>query len=440
MREIVHIEKMSYGSDAIAHLKDGRVVFVAKGVPGDLAEIEIVEERKSFLRAKIVSFKEASEQRIRPFSLEDEACGTACWQTMSYDSQLFYKRTNVLDALVRIGGIDPCETDTLVHPCIPSPQQWHYRNKIELSAGADEKGRFVLGYMQQHSHTLVPMSRTRLAHREIEKAPAALTGALRYLQGRQDLGIWRIGVRHSEHTNDLQIALWTRPGAFPRALVAKTLSSALKSTSIVRVMAYPDKPRKIKGLEVLQGKGVWKESLGSCRFATQAPSFFQVNTEQAERLIETALEMLNVKPGMKIADLYSGGGTFSIPLARAGGEVYCVESVSTSVRDLKANAQANQVKLTVKGGDAARELAGLGHLDILVVDPPRAGIAASMIDDIVKAAPEQFLYVSCDPATLARDIKRLCTTGAYRLVSVIPVDMFPQTYHVECVVLLSKKD
>ncbi len=438
MKEIVRIKKMSYGADAIAHLKDGRVAFVRGGVPGDLAEIEIIEEQKSFMRAKISSLKESSDLRIRIFSPEDEICGTAPWQAIAYDSQLEYKRSNVVDALVRIGGIEQERAEELVCPCLPSPHEWNYRNKIELSAKSDTKGQFALGYMQPHSHELISLSRTCLAHKEIEKAPAALAGALKYLQGRKDLGIWRVGVRHSEYTNDLQIALWTRPGSFPRAIVAKTLSSAIKATSIVRVMAYPDKPRKIKGIEVLHGKGGWRENLGSYRFMTQASSFFQVNSDQAKRLIDIALGMLKIEPGMKIADLYSGGGTFSIPLAKAGGKVYCVESVSTSVRDLKENAQNNKVELDIKGGDAARELAGLGHLDILVVDPPRAGIAASMIDDIVRAAPEQFLYVSCDPATLARDIKRLCDTGSYRLVSAKPIDMFPQTYHVETVCLMSR--
>ena len=278
----------------------------------------------------------------------------------------------------------------------------------------------------------VPCDSSHLAHKQIEKAPKALRGAIRYAQGDQDLGIFRVGVRHSMVTGELEVALWTKPGSFPRGLFAKTLSTAVKATSVVRVLADPGKARKIKGVEILDGRGYWRERIGDVQYSTQAPSFFQVNTAQAGKLVGFVLEGLGSLDGAYVADLYAGGGTFSIPLALAGADVVAVESAKSSVRDLRFNADSNGVDIDVVGGDAARELAMLEDLDALVVDPPRAGLADGVVDDIASTGAATVAYVSCDPATWARDVARFEQAG-YQLQSAQPVDMFPQTYHVEVV-------
>jgi len=215
-------------------------------------------------------------------------------------------------------------------------------------------------------------------------------------------------------------------------LFAKTLSTAVKTTSVVRVLADPGKARKIKGVEILDGRGYWRERIGDVQYSTQAPSFFQVNTAQAGKLVSFVLEGLGDLDGAYVADLYAGGGTFSIPLALAGADVVAVESAKSSVRDLRFNADSNGVDIDVVGGDAARELAMLEDLDALVVDPPRAGLADGVVGDIASTGASTIAYVSCDPATWARDVARFEQTG-YQLRSAQPVDMFPQTYHVEVV-------
>ena len=226
------------------------------------------------------------------------------------------------------------------------------------------------------------------------------------------------------------------------------LKSSLKATSVVRVIADPGKARKIKGLEVLDGKGCWQEQLLGARYVAHAPSFFQVNTAQAEKLIGEVLRGLGGEVGdggpvgldeMLIADLYSGGGTFSIPLAAAGADVIAVESAGSSVRDLRRNADANGVDIEIIGGDAARELPELGELDALVVDPPRAGLADGVVESIAAARPERVAYVSCNPATWARDVARFEENG-YELLYAQPVDLFPQTYHVEVVSIFVQKN
>ena len=435
MTHTVEIERMAYGADAIGHLPDGKTVFVESGAPGDVAEIEVVEDKGSFARAKIAQLVEPSPNRVRPVSPIDQVCGTAPWQHLSYETQLQAKRANVVGALVHTARFDEGLAEDIVANCVGSKRTWNYRNKLELATGTDAKGKFALGFHREGSGEFVPAESTHLAHKQIEKAPKALGGAIRYAQGNQDLGIFRVGVRHSLATGELEVALWTKPGAFPRGMCAKALASSCKATSVVRVLADPGKARKIKGVEILDGRGYWRERIGDAEFSTQAPSFFQVNTAQAGKLVELVTQGLGGVEGAYIADLYAGGGTFSIPLALAGADVVAVESAGSSVRDLRFNAENNGVDIEVVGGDAARELTELGELDALVVDPPRAGLAENVPADIAAAQPAHVAYVSCDPATWARDIARFAECG-YRLVAATPVDLFPQTYHIETVSFL----
>lgn len=439
-RETVTAERMAYGTAAIAHRADGKTLFVDGAAPGDTVEVSIYEEKPAFAKAQVVSVLEASEAR-ESTAMCPYACGGCPWSHLTYEAQLAAKTTNVRDALLRVGHFSPERVNALVQPCLGSKRTWGYRNKVELGAQTGADGRLEVGLFLEGTHNLAAIDRCPLAHKLLEGTPKALRGALRYLQGSDDLGIFRIGVRGSVRTNDLEVALWTQPGVFPRKEVAGTLASATRATSIVRVLADPGKSRKVKGVEVLAGKGCWEETLRvddtDMRFFTSAPSFFQVNTAQAERLIAEVLTGLGDVAGMYVADLYAGGGTFSIPLALAGADVVAVESAGSSVRDLRRNAEAAKVFVDVVGGDAARELPELGELDALVVDPPRAGLADGVVEDIAAAAPEQVAYVSCDPQTLGRDLARFETVG-YRVQRVQPVDLFPQTYHVENVALLTR--
>lgn len=438
MSKTLHIERLCYGADAIAHDENGRTVFVAGGVPGDIVRVELVEEKARFARGVVVGEPvEAGEYRVTPRCV---ACGGCPWAHVAYDYQMQAKTANVRDALVRTGHVDPARVDGLLRECIPSPDAWGYRNKIELAIQSGSDGRLELGMTEFGSRALSPITACPLAVSPAAQMPKALRGALRYLAGTSDLGLFRVGVRGGKRTKDVEIALWTRPGAFPRAQAVKMLRQACpKATSIVRVIADEGKARTVKQVEGLWGAGCWSEDLAGVRFRTSAPSFFQVNTAQAETLVRTVLAFLGGETalaGAYVADLYAGGGTFSIPLALAGADVVAVESAGSSVRDLRRNAHENGVEdaIEVIGGDSARELPELGELDALVVDPPRAGLAEGVPESIAAAHPERLVYVSCDPATLARDAARLEAVG-FHLVEAQPVDLFPQTFHVETVAL-----
>lgn len=437
MEATLRIEALTYGTAAIAHAGDGKAVFVEGAAPGDLVRVEIDEDKKRFAHGRSIEVLEAGEARVAPACPAAGTCGGCPWAHVSYEAQLEAKRANTVAQLVRVARFDRAAAEAVVAPCVPCKKPWGYRNKLEMGVGADAAGHLVLGMHADRSHELANVANCPLAHKPIQKAPKALQGALRFLQGSNDLGLFRVGVRHSDRTKSTEIALWTAPGPFPRAAAAKMLKSALHATSIVRVIAEPGKARKIKSVEVLAGAGYWTERLGDFTYKVSAPSFFQVNTAQAQTLIDLVRDGLHVPSHGRVADLYCGVGTFTLPLADICDDVVGVESASSSVRDLRRNADENGVWIEVTGGDSARELPLLGTLDALVVDPPRAGLADGVPESIAAAKPGRVAYVSCDPATWARDVACMETVG-YALERATPVDLFPQTYHNEVVSIFAR--
>lgn len=440
MHEKITIERLAYGDAAIGHTAEGKTVFVDGACPGDVVTFDVIADKETYLEARVADIVTPSPDRVTPVCPYAAECGGCGWQHVSYERQLEAKRENVIAQLARTGGFGDERARELVGETVASKRQMGYRNKLEFGCGTDANGRFVTGPYRKHSNDLLPVDSCPLAHKAIEKAPKAVRGALRYLSSTNDLGIYRVGVRHSLRTRDLEVALWTNTGSFPRNAVAKTLSQALKATSIVRVMTDDrGKARKLKGVEVLAGKGFWTEGAVGESFKVSAPSFFQVNTAQAENLVNLALEGLELSDDAVVADLYCGVGTFTLPLARACDTVFAVESYGSSVRDLRRiTEEAGLDNIEVIGGDAARELPDLGELDALVVDPPRAGLAAEIIGSIAEANPARLAYVSCNPSTWARDAARLAEVG-YDLVRATPVDMFPQTYHTEVVSIFERR-
>lgn len=433
----ITITGMAYGPNAVGRADDGKVVFVAGAAPGDVVEAKITRETKGFREAVVDQIVEASPLRVQPACPYSGICGGCPWMHLGYEAQLEAKRANVVSQLTRIGGISRERAEEQVSPCIGSKRQLGYRNKLELAAGHDARGLFMLGFHEHGGQLAAAPKSCLLGAKGIEKAPGSLRGALSYLQGKDDLGIFRVGVRRSVRTRETEIALWTAPSGFPRKMAADTLASALKCTSIVRVMAEPGKARKVKKVEVLYGRGNWGETLLDNEYRISAPSFFQVNTAQAEKMIELVIEGLEIDEGSIVADLYCGAGTFTLPLAERADFVYAVESAASSVRDLRRNMEGIEGEIEVIGGDSARELPTLGDLDALVVDPPRAGLGKGVPESIAASRAKRVAYVSCDPATWARDIARFAQVG-YELVRATPVDLFPQTYHIETVSILRK--
>ena len=428
----VSIESLSYGGDAVAHLDDGRVAFVPYGCPGDVADIDIVADKGSFVRGSIAEIVAPGPGRVSAPCTYFGSCGGCSWQHVDYAAQLEAKTAAVGDALQRIGGVD----SSLVRPCEPSPGQYNYRNKVELVSDPSAE-RLTLGYHRAGSDEIVPVESCLLLPKQLVRAPRSVQGALRYAGGDEGLDIMRVAVRAALHTGDIEVALWTPPSAFPRKHVATTLGSAVKTSSIVRVLTKdaPSAARKIAGVEVLAGRGYWREQLGDYTFAVSAPSFFQVNTAAAEKLVAIALDALSPSGIDHVVDVYSGAGTFTLPLAETAGSVTAVEAEGSALRDLRRNLESAQLDAELAPGDASRVLPEIGTFDLALVDPPRSGLTAPVLQALVQARPSAIAYISCDPPTLARDVQALRVSG-YELKAAWPVDLFPQTWHVETVALL----
>jgi 23S rRNA (uracil1939-C5)-methyltransferase len=425
----VLIESLANGGDGVGHLEDGRAIFVRGACPGDRLQVVVAQDHGRWVSGRIEEILEPSSARVTPPCPYFGACGGCQWQHVAADMQLASKRQIVEDALLRIGHLEIGED--VVRPCAPSPDGLGYRNKIELIASS-RSGRLDLGFHRIASDELVPIDRCLLLPKSASDAPKKLAGALRYFSGTQDLGIERVAVRVASHRSDVEIAIWTPPSGFPRSIVGSALLKSLGATSVVRVLADGGREARRPKVEVLAGTGFWRERLAGFPFSVSAPSFFQVNTGAAEKLVDIVLGILEPDGSDRVADVYSGVGTFTLALAEVAGSVSAFEASGSAVRDLRRNLENAQLYAEVEPGDAERSLEAAGAFDLAVVDPPRAGLARGALAALVGTRARRLAYVSCDPATLARDAHALAQAG-YDLVSVTPVDLFPQTFHVETV-------
>ncbi len=322
----------------VAQTADGKTVFVSGGaVPGDVVRARLTDDGERFSRATLTEVLEPSPERIAsPLSFV-ALTGATPWGNMTYESQLREKKAGIVSALERIGHFSPKETSDLVRDIVAPGEPWGYRNKIELAF--KRVGRKTLvGMYAPNGQDIVRIKDCPLLDKAHEKIVGAVSGALSYLSGSHELDIERIGIRTSRRTKDVEVALWTAPGGFPRAQVARVLEDATGATSIVRVMTKgSSKARRIAGVERLSGAGSWSELIGDERMRVSAPSFFQVNTKGAEKLVELVLSALDVRDSDEAMDLYCGAGTFTLPLARRVGFVSAVESYGPAVRDLRRN-------------------------------------------------------------------------------------------------------
>ncbi|MDR1713930.1 MAG: 23S rRNA (uracil(1939)-C(5))-methyltransferase RlmD [Coriobacteriales bacterium] len=428
------IESLAYQGAGVAHHASGKTVFVPGTVPGDRVQARIVRTDKRYDTAELLGVLEPAAVRRRPPCVHAASCGGCGWQVIERDAQLLYKRRFVVDALQHIGGFSDAEQ--LVAPQICHGREWGYRNKIELAAdySADT---LRLSMHASGDNAPTPVNKCLLLPSALENAPRILASTLGFALKKTDSPLRRVGIRVSRHTGDVEVAIWTHPSACNRNFVAKVMDDALKTSSLVRVLVA-DAPakRKIRGVEVLSGKGFWAERLGDFDYRISAPSFFQVNSGLAGELIADVLRMLQPQ-GKHVFDLYSGAGTFTLPLAAAGAQVQAVEMEGSSIRDLRRNLEINGLKARVHGGDMAHMLPQLGSADAAIIDPPRSGLSKIAMQALLAAKIAQIIYVSCNPATLARDLAALRSVG-YELREVLSYDLFPQTYHVETVAWIEK--
>jgi 23S rRNA (uracil1939-C5)-methyltransferase len=431
------IDSLAHGGNGVAR-HDGYVVFVAGAVPGDRVRAVVGKAKRAYAEARTVEVLEPSPDRIPPVAQHPGAP----WQVLPYERQLEVKAEQVREALERIGKLEAFELE----PIVPAVEEWRYRNKLEYSFGTGPDEELVCGFHAPGRwDEILPMDDCLLAS---ERSNAAREEVLAWARGqglsawdrREQRGLLRnLVVREGRRTGELQVRLVTSPGAID----TESLIDAVRCDGLFWTRQEQLGETALGGDTVLlSGTPQLRERLRGLDFLVSPEAFFQTNTEMAERLYEVAAEFAQLRGHERVFDLYCGIGTIGLTLAARARELIGVEIVEAAVADAIENARLNDVlNARFYAGDirlAMRELVEqAGRPDVVVVDPPRAGLSAKVVRRILEAQPSRIVYVSCNPTTLAPNAAQMVEAG-YRLERVRPVDMFPQTPHIECVALLER--
>jgi 23S rRNA (uracil1939-C5)-methyltransferase len=427
------VDSLAFGGAGVARL-NGYVVFVADAVPGDRVRAVVGKSKRAYAEARAVELLEPARDRVEPRADHPGAP----WQVLPYERQLEVKQEQVADALTRIGQLRGFELE----PIVPALAQWRYRNKLEYSFGADESGRLICGFHAPGRwDEIVEVTDCLLAS---EPANAARERVVQWCRAEglppydrhTAQGLLRnLVIRQSRTTGQLQLRLVVSDGQLDRdGLVAA--AAPFEGLLLTHIDAVSE--TTYGGMtELLAGRDQLDEELGGMRLRISPEAFFQTNTEMARVLYDIAIDYSQLTGTERVYDLYCGIGTIALTLAPRVAEVWGLEIVEQAIADAIANARLNEVtNARFFAGDvrlALRELVErAGRPDVVVVDPPRAGLSQKVVRRIVEAGPRRVVYVSCNPTTLAPNASQLVEAG-YRMARVRTVDMFPQTPHIECV-------
>jgi 23S rRNA (uracil1939-C5)-methyltransferase len=427
----LEIDSLAFGGRGVARA-EGLVVFVAGALPGDRVRAEITKAKRRFAEARTVELLRPGADRIPDSCLHDgEACPGAPWQGLAYESQIAHKRQQVDEALRRIGDLDGFELEEIE----PAVERWRYRNKLEYSFG-DRDGEPVLGFHARGRWDLIvdvedcllASERGNAARNEILDW-ARLESVPAYDARGRDGILRNLVVREGWRTGQIQTRLVTSAARFPKPPV--DLHTVIEGDS-----GGTDGPTGVLGEERL------REELCGLRLEMSHGAFFQTNTEMAEKLYAIAAEQAGLSGRERVFDLYCGIGTIGLSMAKWAGEVWGLEIVPEAIADAEANAKRNGISnarfLTAGARTGVRPLLEqAGKPDVVVVDPPRAGLSRKIVRRLLECEAKRIVYVSCNPTTLAPNAAQIVEAG-YTLRRVKPVDMFPQTPHIECVALLEK--
>ncbi|MCX7975882.1 MAG: class I SAM-dependent RNA methyltransferase [Bellilinea sp.] len=409
--ELVEVELLrpTFGGSSMGRLPDGRAVFVPYGLPGERVRVELVEQKKGFARARLVEVLRAAPERLQPRCRHFGVCGGCHYQHLSYAHQLQVKAEVLREQLERIGGL----SDPPLEAIHPSPQEWHYRNTVQFHL--DVQGR--LGYEESGSNRVVAIEECYLPQPPLDEL-------WRQLEFEAGLGIERIGLRVGAE-EEVLLTLEGQPLELPALEVDLPISAVHLSPA---------------GSIVLAGEDWLPMEVDGRLFRVSAGSFFQVNTTQAGAMVRYLQEVLPLDKDTTLLDVYCGVGLFSVFLAERVGRCIGVEVSPSACDDYAVNLDPfDHVALYIGAAEEVLPGLQLSGKVVVVLDPPRAGVDRRALDALVALQPEWIAYVSCDPATLARDLKRLVAQG-YRLERIKPFDLFPQTYHIESISLLRRAD
>ncbi|MGK7889696.1 MAG: 23S rRNA (uracil(1939)-C(5))-methyltransferase RlmD [Leptolyngbyaceae cyanobacterium] len=450
----VVVERLSNRGDGVGRWGD-RVVFVPNAVPGDCLQVRLVRVKPSFAHGKLLQIETPSPHRVQPRCIVADKCGGCQWQAVSYEHQLLAKQAEVRQALERIGGFP----EPLVHP-VAASQPWQYRNKVAYPLGRSPvNGQVQAGYYQKGSHKLINLNQCPVQDMAFDlllpniKRDIQAQGWSIYNEQRHQGTLRHVSLRVGRHTGQVLLTLVSRDRHL-KGLMEQSEVWLQRYPEMVGVClnVNPDRTNAILGAETIPiaGQDFLLEEFAGITLKIRPTTFFQVNTEQAEQLLAVLQATLDLTGTETILDAYCGIGTLSLPLAQQVRQVIGIESHAPSVEQANDNAAANGIRnVAFYNGRVEAMLPQLKQRvptldapDVVLLDPPRKGCEAGVMGAVRSLHPQHIVYVSCNPATLARDLKMLCDASLpdgrqYHLNGVYPFDFFPQTAHVESVAFLS---
>lgn len=454
----VEITDIGVSGEGIGHV-DGYTLFIKDAVIGDVVEAKVMKAKKNYGYARLMKVITPSEYRVEPKCAFARRCGGCQIQEMSYDRQLVFKDQKIRGNLERIGGFTKDQIDTVMQPVVGMEHPFGYRNKAQFPFGTDKEGNPITGFYAGRTHDIIANTDCALG---VEQNKEILEIILQYMRENKiksydektGKGLIRHAlIRYGFKTKEIMVCLVINGKKLPKAerLIEKLIQ--IEGMTSITISPNTRRDNVIMGdsYEILWGQGYITDYIGNVKYQISPLSFYQVNPVQTEKLYGLALEYADLKGDETVWDLYCGIGTISLFLAQKAKQVYGVEIVPQAIDDAKENAKINAIDnaeffvgkaeevLPEYYAEYEREHNGeTAHADVIVVDPPRKGCDETLLETIVKMQPEKVVYVSCDSATLARDLKYLCANG-YEITVCRGVDQFPQSVHVETVVLLSHK-
>lgn len=441
----VDVTDLTHQGLGVAHV-EGYPIFIENALPKETLKIKITHVGKRMGHAKPIEMLKKSPYRIDNLDELHLRSGTMPLMHLAYEKQLAFKQEQVEKLFEKVGGLKEVpvfETIGMDHP-------YGYRNKAQIPV-REMKGELTTGFYKKGTHDLLPIEDFVIQAPEIDEAIVKVRDILRnydveaYNEENHAGDVRHIVVRRGHVTGEVMIVLVTRQFILPhlQEIVEDIQREVPKVVSIVQNI-NSEKTNVILGKQamVLFGQDYYTDELMGHSFKISHQSFYQVNSEQTEKLYSVAVDYANLSGNEVVVDAYSGIGTMTLALAEQAGEVYGAEIVPQAIENAKKNAQDNGIEnVDYEVADAGNWLVdkskGGFDVDVVVVDPPRKGLSKAFIDAVLTMQPERMVYVSCNPSTLARDLKRL-DEGGYTVEKAQPVDMFPQTYHIETVVLLTK--
>lgn len=452
----VTIEDIGIDGEGIGRY-EGMTLFIKDTLPGDVVTANVMKLKKTYGYARLVEILTPSSYRVEPRCELSRKCGGCQIQALDYQEQLTFKQKKVRNNLVRIGGFAEREIDQLMQPVIGMEEPYHYRNKAQFPIGTDRDGNLIAGFYAGRTHTIIPVKKCYLG---VEQNETILSIVLHFMRENNisaydeqtNTGCVRhVLIRYGFATKELMVCVVINANQLPHAERLIEKLTAIEGMTSISINVNRNQTNVILGdkVQTLWGQDYITDYIGDVKYQISPLSFYQVNPVQTRKLYQTALDYAELTGNETVWDLYCGIGTISLFLAKNAKKVYGVEIVPQAIADAKNNAKINDITNAeffvgkaeevypayVKEQQAAGQEA---YADVIVVDPPRKGCEECLLSAMVEMAPAKIVYVSCDSATLARDLKYLCANG-YELKKVQAVDQFSHTVHVETVCLLSKK-